>query len=60
MKKYGTLLAVVMLLGVHAPAQQFPPGFVDPVRGKTIQQLLDECADQSYVRSVGDLGAWRP
>ena len=30
MKRYGTLLAVVMLLSVHAPAQQFPPGFVDP------------------------------
>ena len=30
MKKYGTLLAVVVLLGVHAPAQQFPPGYVDP------------------------------
>ena len=30
MKTYGTLLAVVVLFGVQAPAQQFPPGFVDP------------------------------
>ena len=30
MKKYGALLAVVTLLGIRTPAQQFPPGFVDP------------------------------
>ena len=45
---------------VLAPLAEIAPGFVDPVRGKTVQQLLDECADQSYVRSVGDLAAWGP
>ena len=30
MKKCGVLLALVLLLSAHAPAQQFPPGFVDP------------------------------
>jgi 2-amino-4-hydroxy-6-hydroxymethyldihydropteridine diphosphokinase len=45
---------------VLAPLAEIAPGFVDPVRGKTIQQLRDECADQSYVKSVGDLGAWGP
>ena len=45
---------------VLAPLAEIAPGFVHPVRGKTVQQLLDECADRSYVRAVGDLGAWRP
>ena len=29
-KKPCVVLALVMLLGVQSPAQQFPPGFVDP------------------------------
>lgn len=45
---------------VLAPLAEIAPGFVDPRSGKTVLQLLDECADQSYIRSVGDLGAWLP
>jgi len=45
---------------VLAPLAEIAPGFADPLSGKTVLQLLDECADQSYIRSVGDFGAWLP
>jgi len=45
---------------VLTPLAEIAPSFVDPVRGKTVQQLLDECADESDVQSAGELGAWLP
>jgi 2-amino-4-hydroxy-6-hydroxymethyldihydropteridine diphosphokinase len=38
---------------VLAPLAELAPGFVDPLSGQTIQQLLEVCPDQSSVSPAG-------
>ena len=40
---------------VLAPLAEIAPGFIDPVSGKTIRQLLETCNDSATVIRVSDV-----